>query len=178
MAKNSTLISGFGGQGVLLFGSILAEAGAALGKWVSFLPAYGPEARGGTAFCTTIISDTQIISPLIDNTDNLVALNNPAAERFLPKLKAGGTLLLNSSLVPNLPHTDGYHVYKLPASQLAEGIGSPRCLNMLCLGALLKVKNLAPLSLVKNVIRDMLGEERKDLIELNFKALELGYNYF
>lgn len=178
MAKNSTIISGFGGQGVLFLGSILAEAGAALGKWVSFLPAYGPEARGGTSFCTTIISDATIISPLVDKADTLVALNNPAAERFIPLVRAGGTLLLNSSLVKKTGAKEQYLVYELPAGELAESIGNPRGMNIICLGALLRIKNLLPLATVQQTLQAMLGAEKTALLPLNLQALELGYNYF
>jgi 2-oxoisovalerate ferredoxin oxidoreductase beta subunit len=165
-------IAGFGGQGVVLLGTILAHAGMLARRQVSSYPSYGPEMRGGTAHCNVTISDDEIGSPLVQNPTLLVALNGPSLERFAPDVVSGGTIFYNSSMVRAAPARSDVTAFAVPANQIAERLGNPKVANMVVLGALLAhgcaVSKEAVLAALPRVVKS------KELIELNRKALDAG----
>jgi 2-oxoisovalerate ferredoxin oxidoreductase beta subunit len=165
-------ISGFGGQGVLLLGVVIAQAGMLARRHVSWMPSYGPEMRGGTAYCNVTVSDDEIGSPLITHPTVLVALNGPSLERFGNDVEAGGTIFYNSSLIPDGPKRTDVKVVPVAANAIADRIGSPKVANMVMLGAMLAseipVTKEAVFAAVPEVVK------HKQLLDLNFKAIEAG----
>jgi 2-oxoglutarate ferredoxin oxidoreductase subunit gamma len=133
--QRDVIMAGFGGQGILLIGKMLAYAGMHAGKEVSWLPSYGPEMRGGTCNCTVVISDKPVGSPVIRSPRAVVAMNLPSLEKFEPDLREGGLLLINSSLISRGPERDDVTVVEVPANEIATELGNPRGANMVALGA-------------------------------------------
>lgn len=172
-----TIFAGFGGQGVLSMGLNLAQAAMAEGKNVTYWPSYGVEVRGGTANCTVAISDEEIASPVASSPDFVVAMNQPSVVRFQNKVHSGGVLLLNSSLVEIEVSRGDVEIVAVPASVIAEDLGSPRSANMVMLGALTKKGNLVQLSTLIEELKSTLKNKEK-LIEINTKALTAGYDLF
>ena len=171
--RKDILISGFGGQGVLFLGQLLAFAAMQEGKNVVWSPSYGPEMRGGQAHCTVIVSDEPIGSPVVNQADILLTLDNPSLARFEPRLKKGGLVFLNSSLVKDSLSRDDIICYQIPANTLAEQAGSIRSANMVLLGALIKVVPLVGRAYVSQALCRLSKEEH---IKVNEAALELGYS--
>ncbi|KLU61389.1 NADH-dependent phenylglyoxylate dehydrogenase subunit gamma [Peptococcaceae bacterium CEB3] len=169
------ILAGFGGQGVMSMGQLLAYAGMEENKQVSWIPSYGPEMRGGTANCSVTLSDTPVSSPLIDEPDTLFVLNRPSLEKFEGSVKPGGLLLLNSSLVKVEPQRTDLRVLKLPVDNLAqEKFGNSRVANMILVGAFVAVTGAVSLDSVVGALKKVLPEHRHKLIPLNRQALELG----
>ncbi|MBM3249976.1 MAG: 2-oxoacid:ferredoxin oxidoreductase subunit gamma [Candidatus Omnitrophica bacterium] len=167
------IIAGFGGQGVMLLGKVLAEAAMREGRFVTWFPAYGAEVRGGTAHCMVIISDQEIGSPYIGQADTLIALNGPSLEKFKSRLEAKGLLILNSSLA-RAGLDKGLKAVEHPFTEIASGLGNIRVANMIALGAFLSLKNIVGLESVEKVISDIAPEDKKGLIAINQKALREG----
>ncbi|CAA7602096.1 acceptor oxidoreductase, gamma subunit, pyruvate/2-ketoisovalerate [Acididesulfobacillus acetoxydans] len=169
------ILAGFGGQGVMSMGQLLAYAGMEENKQVSWIPSYGPEMRGGTANCSVTLSDTPVSSPLIDEPDTLFVLNRPSLEKFEGNVKPGGLLLLNSSLVKVEPQRTDLRVLKLPVDNLAqEKFGNSRVANMILVGAFVAITGAVSLDSVVGALKKVLPEHRHKLIPLNRQALELG----
>jgi 2-oxoglutarate ferredoxin oxidoreductase subunit gamma len=172
-----TIFSGFGGQGVLSMGNTLANAAMLQGKYVTYLPSYGAEVRGGTANCTVSIGDEEIASPVASEPDFVVTMNQPSFLKFQSTLQTGGLILLNASLVNVTTARNDIEVIEVPANGLAEKLGSVRAANMVLLGAFIKISNLVSLPLMLNNLPEILGEAKAKLIKINRLALETGYNY-
>jgi 2-oxoglutarate ferredoxin oxidoreductase subunit gamma len=168
------IISGFGGQGVMLLGKLLAEACMEEGKNVSWLPSYGPEMRGGTANCHVVVSDRPIGSPIIVTGTVLVAMNRPSLEKFEDGLVEGGTIFINVSIVDVEPKRGDVTVYPVSANHIADELGSLKIANMVMAGALLDTKELASMDTMKDVIRENLTGRKARLVPLNLEALERG----
>jgi len=169
------IISGFGGQGVLSMGKMLAYAGIMEGKEVSWMPAYGPEQRGGTANVTVILSDDSICSPIVDCYDTAIVLNQPSLERFQPLVRPGGTLIYDPYGIFEPPTRPDLHVWEVKAMEEAARMENPKVFNMLVLGALLKARPL--LAGVDDVVRGLhkaLPPRHQSLIPLNERALRRG----
>jgi len=174
---NTFIFAGFGGQGVILAGKLLAQAGADYGLEVTWLPSYGPEMRGGTANCTVVLSDEPIGSPVVDNPSALVAMNLPSLERFEKAVVEAGTVVVNSSLVTRRVERNDVTELTIPANDIAASLGNPRAANMVALGALVKATGIFPLDIIKRAMVHMLsGKDRGKLIEVNERALEAGYD--
>ncbi len=172
--KAEILIAGFGGQGILLMGQLLAEAAMNAGRFATWFPSYGPEMRGGTANCTTMISDEEIGSPISAAYDVVVAMNQPSLERFAPRVRAGGALIVNQSMVPiRCDRADITSVY-VPASELARQAGNERCANVVMLGALLAQRPVVELERIEEAISGVLGRRKPEAVEANVRALHLG----
>ena len=171
--ENQIIIAGFGGQGVLLIGKMLAYAGMMEGKEVSWLPSYGPEMRGGTANCTVVISDEPVGSPVVKSPDILIVLNRPSLDKFEPYVKKNGLLIVNSSLIDKKAERSDINVLYVPANDLALKCGSPKAANMVALGALIGKTNLLKIQSIEETIKDTFSEKEK-LINLNLKAFEEG----
>jgi len=172
-----TIFAGFGGQGVLSMGLNLAQAAMAEGRNVTYLPAYGVEVRGGTANCTVAISDEEIASPVASSPEFVVAMNQPSVMRFQNQIESGGVLLFNSSLVEAEISRGDIEIVRVPASSIAEELGSPRSANMVMLGAFTKKSNLvSPSTLIEELGKTM--KRKGKLLAVNKKALMAGYDLF
>ena len=170
-----TIISGFGGQGVISMGLSLAQAAMVEGKHVTYLPSYGAEVRGGTANCTVAISDEEIASPVASSPEFVVAMNQPSMKRFQNQLQAGGILFLNSSLIQADISRDDIDVVRIPADDIAKNLGSPKSANMVMLGVLIKKSKLVSLASTVEGLKNTLKNKQK-LLEINEKALTTGYD--
>lgn len=172
-----TIFSGFGGQGVLSMGSTLATAAMLEGKFVTYLPAYGVEVRGGTANCTVVVSDEEIASPVASEPDFVVAMNQPSFARFQSILQPGGLLCANSSLVNTGSARSDIEILAVPTSELAEQLGNIKVANMIMLGALVRASGMISYETMLENLETILGEGRSKLVKLNREALAVGFNY-
>jgi 2-oxoglutarate ferredoxin oxidoreductase subunit gamma len=170
-----TIFAGFGGQGVLSMGLGLAQAAMVEGKYVTYLPSYGVEVRGGTANCTVAISDEEIASPVASAPEFVVAMNQPSLIRFQNQVQSGGVLFFNSSLIKAEVSRGDIELVGIPASRIAEGLGSPRSANMVMMGAFIKKSNLVSMATLIEGLKDTLKNKTK-LIAVNRKALMAGYD--
>ncbi|MBN2421670.1 2-oxoacid:acceptor oxidoreductase family protein [Candidatus Woesearchaeota archaeon] len=171
--KTQIIVAGFGGQGVLTLGVILANAAVLEDKNATWLPSYGPEMRGGTANCHVIISEEDIGSAVISQPDILIAFNHPSLEKFLPRLKKNGLLIINSSLIKEEIIRKDIKLVSLPLVELAAKIQNQKTINIIAMGALLELTELVKTSSVVDSIKQNF-KDKQDIIELNKKALELG----
>lgn len=175
--EQSVVIAGFGGQGVILAGKILTQAAMDNGLEVTWLPSYGPEMRGGTANCMVVMSDEAIGSPIVDEPSSVIAMNLPSLNKFEPLVAKGGSIIVNSSLIDRDVKREDISVTKLPLNQLGTQAGSTRSINMVALGGYLKKTGIIPLNVAKETMARMLEEGGKGkFVEVNAKALDLGYN--
>ena len=172
--KEEIIISGFGGQGVLSMGKLLAYAGMMEGKEVTWLPAYGPEQRGGTANVTVIVSDEKISSPILSHYDTAILLNQPSIERFMPKIKPGGTLIYDSYGILAPPKCDNINIYEINAMDTAAAMKNIKTFNMIILGGLIKLHPIVSIEDIKNALFKTLPKRHHDLIPLNEQALLKG----
>jgi 2-oxoglutarate ferredoxin oxidoreductase subunit gamma len=168
------IIAGFGGQGVMLMGELICEAATKLNLYATFFPSYGPEMRGGTANCNVIVSSSPIASPVLALSKNIVVMNKPSLDKFESKVKEGGVLFMNSSLIDREPTRKDIEVIKIPANEIADRIGKTVVANMVMLGVVIEKTKILPLETVKEVVEKFLSERKKELIEINIKALEEG----
>ena len=171
---NEIIISGFGGQGVLSMGKILAYSGLMEGKEVTWMPAYGPEQRGGTANCTVIVADEEIASPVLSSYDVVIVLNQPSLEKFEPKVKKGGAIIYDSYGIMNPPTRKDIRVYKINAMDTAAQLGMTKVFNMIVLGGLLKVCPMVTIESVLKGLRKTLPERHRNLIPMNEEAIRKG----
>ena len=158
--QTEIIIAGFGGQGVLFAGQILARAAMADGLNVTWLPSYGPEMRGGTANVTVIISDEEIASPLVQQPQVAIALNLPSLQKYEPLMKPGGLLVVNSSLVDSLPQRSDIISLPIPATDIARELGSEQVANMVALGAMIAATGLLPLETIVQTLRIYVGSDQ------------------
>ncbi|MDR1396752.1 MAG: 2-oxoacid:acceptor oxidoreductase family protein [Desulfarculales bacterium] len=171
------ILSGFGGQGVMLMGQLLTQAGLEEDKQVSWIPSYGPEMRGGTAFCSVIISNDIIGSPLISYPTLLVPMNLPSMRRFEPQLVKGGTMVLNSSLINEEPSRTDIAVFKIPMNDLATEMNNIQVLNIIGLGAIVAASEVVSQEAALKAIDKTFGEKfisKPHLLELNRQAFAKG----
>jgi len=175
--ETSIIISGFGGQGTLFAGQVLAYAALDAGKHVTWIPSYGPEMRGGTARSTVIISDEEIGSALTRNPYAVIALNLPSLDKYESLIQPDGIMIANSSLINReMARTDVRAVY-IPAAEIAEEIGNLRLANMLMLGALLSIDPIIPLEMVKKALGEHLPERHRKTLPMNFEAMDRGAEF-
>lgn len=167
------IIAGSGGQGIMLLGKILAEAAMRENKYVTWLPSYGAEVRGGTAHCAVTISDKEIGSPYVDKADALIIMNQPSLEKFRQRVKKEGLLIINSSLVSGYADKNP-HILKRPFTDIALKFGNIKVANMVALGCFLMQKKIISLKAVEKTISDTAPEGKKGLVEINCKALRDG----
>ena len=174
--KTEIIIAGFGGQGVLSRGKILAYSGLMEDKEVTWMPAYGPEQRGGTANVTVIVSDERISSPILSKFDVAIVLNQPSLEKFEPRLKVGGVLIYDGYGIINPPVREDISVYRIDAMDKAAEMKNPKVFNMIVLGGLLKVCPVVSTEGLNKALFKTLPERYHNLIPLNMKAVEQGMN--
>ncbi len=173
--ETSIIIAGFGGQGVLFGGQLLAYAGMDQGRHVTWIPSYGPEMRGGTAHCTVIIADTPIGAPIVAQSDAAIVLNHPSFEKYESLVKPGGLLVVNSSIVTAVSARTDIETVYVPANALAEAVGTSKMLNVAAVGALLARSNVLPVTAVAQALRDHLPADKHHLIEANLQVLQAGF---
>ena len=167
------IMAGFGGQGIMAMGQILAYAALDQGRQVLWMPAYGPETRGGFANCTVIISNEEIGSPVVAHTRSLIIMNLPSLDRFEAGLKTGGLMILNTSLVNRAVTRSDIRVIPVAATEVATELGNVRAANMVALGAYLAASGIMPMAPVEKALAKVF-EGKPAVIELNLKALSRG----
>jgi 2-oxoglutarate ferredoxin oxidoreductase subunit gamma len=173
--NHEIVFAGFGGQGVMLIGTLLAYAGMEEGKAVSWLPSYGPEMRGGTANCAVCIADETIASPVVAEPTALLAMNSPSFEKFIHTVIPGGCVIINSDLIDVADVRDDVKLYRIPANTEAQNLGSPRVANMVCLGSLLGAQDIVSLETVIGVLPSVIHERYHSLLGVNEQAIRRGY---
>jgi len=171
--QDEVQFAGFGGQGIMLMGQILAQAAMKAGAQVVWIPSYGPEMRGGTAYCTVVISDRPIGSPIIRNPKHLVAMNRPSLEKFAPSVKPGGVIFINSSIIDIGAGRSDVDVLKVPIIEVAKAIGNVKAANIVALAAFVARSKVVDFNLLKESVQEKFAEKEK-LIPINMKALEEG----
>ena len=168
------IISGFGGQGVMLMGRLLAYAGMIEGKKVAWMPSYGPEMRGGTANCTVLISSKEIGSPIVSHPKILIAMNQPSLDKFEPYVSENGLIILNDSLIEREVKRNDVKAIRIPADVIADKLGSSRSANMVVLGAYVKKSGIVKMETIIKALEKALTGRNKKLLGLNKEALKQG----
>ena len=171
--QSEVMFAGFGGQGILLIGKVLAHAAMEEGLEVAWVPSYGPEMRGGTAYCTVVIGDRPIGSPIIKNPLHLVAMNLPSLEKFAPEVRSGGVIIINSSLIPIEAGRDDCDVLKVPAVDIAKDLGNAKAANIVALSAFVERTKVVSGDTLRGCIEKEFSKKPK-LIPLNLLAVEAG----
>jgi 2-oxoglutarate ferredoxin oxidoreductase subunit gamma len=172
-----TVFSGFGGQGVIVMGYLVAMAGMYEEKHVTCLPSYGAEVRGGTANCTVVISTEEIASPVASEPEFAVLMNNPSLFRFQNQVQSGGTIFLNSSMIESRPVRGDLEIYEIPVNDLAKQFAGNKVSNMIMLGAFIKKTGLVSFDTMIRAVKDTFGSKNPTTLKSNKAALLLGYNY-
>jgi 2-oxoglutarate ferredoxin oxidoreductase subunit gamma len=172
------IFAGFGGQGILMMGVILANAAMREDRHVTYLPSYGAEVRGGTAHCTVSVGDEEIASPIASSPDHLVVMNAPSLNKFQSILRKGGDCLLNTSLVREKSIRKDVRMHEIAASELAEGLGDIRSANMIMLGSFLKISGMVRPETVLEIIIETFGGKSPEVIDRNKEALWTGFRFF
>lgn len=173
----NAVLAGFGGQGVLFFGKVIATAGLVEGKEVSWMPSYGPEMRGGTANCSVCLSDSPIGSPLVSNPTVLAALNLPSYDKFIDLVEPGGIVLVDSSLISKKTDRDDISEFYIPATRLADENDLKGGANMILLGKLFKETEFCAYESLKKAIEQIVPSSKPQLLSNNFKAISIGMEY-
>ncbi|GAB6059885.1 2-oxoacid:acceptor oxidoreductase family protein [Desulfonatronum parangueonense] len=169
------IVAGFGGQGVMLIGTLLAYAAMEDGQNVTYLPVYGPEMRGGTANCTVVVSKEDIGSPIIHNARSLIAMNRPSLVKFQPRVQDGGIVVINSSLVDmELADAERVRTVGVPANEIADSLGNTRMANMVAIGAYVQLTGVVPLSVVKESLKKVISPNYAKMIPANEQAIQAG----
>ena len=171
------LIAGFGGQGVLFAGKFLAYKGLLENKEVSWLPSYGPEMRGGTANCSIILSDDPVGSPIVSSPDVLIAMNLPSLDKYEAATVAGGSIFVDSTLIGRKVERTDVKTFYIPATKMANDAGIPTLANMIMMGKMIKETGVVNFGDVVDALKKVVSAKRANLLDLNIKALEAGFNY-
>jgi 2-oxoglutarate ferredoxin oxidoreductase subunit gamma len=175
--QTEIVIAGFGGQGVLFGGTLLAQAGMEENKRITWFPSYGAEVRGGTAKSMVIVSDDEIGSPIVANPSVLIAMNDLSLKKYLPKVKPGSTVIINSSLIPGKIEHSNARIITIPATEIADKeLGNVRTANLVMIGRYLQASGIISLESAQKACETVLAERPK-LIAVNKKALEMGYHF-
>ena len=174
MKDLNIVFAGFGGQGILFAGKVVAYAGLIEGRELSWLPSYGPEMRGGTANCSICLSDEPIGSPLVTNPNVLIAMNRPSLDKFVNEVEPGGTILLDSSLIDERVERDDVTVFYVPASKLAEENGLKGLANIILVGKLRKELAFCTEETLDKALQKCIPAREADMLGFNRKALEIG----
>ena len=175
--QKEILIAGFGGQGVLFSGQVLAYAAMDTGKEVTWIPSYGPEMRGGTANCTVVIADEEIGSPLVERPPAVIAMNLPSLDKYEGLVQPGGVIIVNESMIDRKVTRDDVTVIYVPGNEMAEACGNRRLLNMVLTGALLAAYPVLNLDDVKTALKGHLPAKHQKLIPNNFDAMDKGFTH-
>ena len=171
--QKEVVFAGFGGQGVMTAGQLLAYSAMEEGKQVVWIPSYGPEMRGGTANCTVVVSDSRIGSPIINNPMAACVFNRPSLDKFGTMIKKGGLLLINSSLIDVTSERNDITEILVPANDIAIKLGNPKSANMVMLAAYVEKTKIVSFDTIKKMLEEKMGR-KKEFLEINYKALEAG----
>ncbi|MBO5648925.1 MAG: 2-oxoacid:acceptor oxidoreductase family protein [Clostridia bacterium] len=171
------LIAGFGGQGVLFAGKFIAYKGLFEGKEVSWLPSYGPEMRGGTANCSVILSDDPVGSPIVSAPDVLMAMNLPSLDKYEDACVPGAKIIIDSTLIERKVKRDDVDAYYIPATKLANDAGIPTLANMIMVGKMIREAGCISFDEMESALAKVVSAKRANLLEVNLRALQMGYNY-
>ncbi len=174
MQQQAFVFSGFGGQGVMFAGQLLAYAAMDAGLEVTWIPSYGPEMRGGTAHCFVVISERPIGSPLVEQPQSAVVFNLPSFDKYQPLVAKNGWLVVNASLVQRKLERDDLHALLIPATDIADSLGNTRLANMVMLGALMQLNPVLSVDHLKGALDGHIPAHRRHLLELNFAAVDAG----
>lgn len=174
---HSIIFAGFGGQGVMLMGQVLAQAGMNENKYVTWFPSYGPEMRGGTANCTVVVSDEPVASPVVEIPTEVVAMNIPSLLKFESKVKKDGFLFINTSVVDRKPQRKDIKVIELAANDIAENLGNVKVANMVMLGGFVQITKCVSTDSVIEAMKYKLSGKNSDLLELNVRAILEGVKH-
>jgi 2-oxoglutarate ferredoxin oxidoreductase subunit gamma len=169
-----TLIAGFGGQGILLMGQLLAQAAMRQGYHATWFPSYGPEMRGGTANCLTVYSDDEIGSPIVSLYGAVVAMNGPSLEKFAPRVRRGGTAVINETMVHVRCQRHDVTLIYVPAGEIASELGDKNMSNVVMLGALVSTQQHLKSESVEQAIRELIGQKNQEMVADNLEALQRG----
>jgi len=172
--QKEVVFAGFGGQGVMTAGQLLAYTAMDEGKQVIWIPSYGPEMRGGTANCTVVVSESRIGSPVINTPQSACVFNRPSLDRFGSAIKKDGLLLINSSLIDIKSERDDITEAMVPCNDIASNVGNARVANMVMLAAYVAATDIVSFKTLKKMLTAKLGARKKDLLELNYKAFDEG----
>jgi 2-oxoglutarate ferredoxin oxidoreductase subunit gamma len=173
--ERSTILAGFGGQGLLFAGKVLAEAAMLEGREVLWIPSYGPEMRGGTASCTVIVADRLIGSPVVDRADHAVVLNPPSMARYAPLVATGGLLVVNTTLIEAEPDRTDFEVLAVPCTALARRAGDDKLVSVVALGALLGRRRFVEPETVHRALARLLGPRHPEMLAVDEAAFDAGY---
>lgn len=173
--ERSTIFAGFGGQGILFAGKVLAEAAMLEGREVLWIPSYGPEMRGGTASCTVIVADRQIGSPIVDRADHAVVLNPPSMAKYAPLVARDGLLVVNTTLIEAEPDRDDIEVLSVPCTGLARQAGDDKLVSVVALGGLVGRRRFVEPESVHAAFARFLGSKHPEMIALDVAAFDAGY---
>jgi 2-oxoglutarate ferredoxin oxidoreductase subunit gamma len=171
------LFAGFGGQGILFSGKLLAYSALLADKQLSWLPSYGPEMRGGTANCSVIVSEEPIGSPIVSKPDVLIAMNLPSLEKYENETEAGGIIVYDNSFITKTIARNDVKVFPIPATHLAVENNLEGLANMIILGKVIKECDAIEYDYIKKGMQKVVSAKKPNLVELNLKAVEIGYNY-
>lgn len=178
MSKTHELvIAGFGGQGILFTGKVLAYGGLTSGREVSWLPSYGPEMRGGTANCHVIISDKPVGSPIISNPTSLIAMNKPSLDKFEDLVVPGGTIIIDSSLIDRKVKRTDVNAFYIPATHMALDMDAAKMANMIILGKLIRETQMLSYDELKAGLKKCVPPSKAELYDFNLKVIDVGYQY-
>ncbi|MDO4492574.1 MAG: 2-oxoacid:acceptor oxidoreductase family protein [Clostridia bacterium] len=177
MREFESIIAGFGGQGLLFSGKVLAYAGLTEGRELSWLPSYGPEMRGGTANCHVILSDSPVGSPIVMKPNVLMVMNLPSLEKFENDVVTGGMIFVDSTLIDKKVARDDVKVFYVPATRLAQEMGAPALANMILLGKLVAETECIEWASLEKGLKKVIPARKADMFDLNMKALEVGKSY-
>ena len=171
------LIAGFGGQGVLFAGKVLAYKGLEEEKQISWLPSYGPEMRGGTANCSVIISDTPVGSPIVSEPDILIVMNLPSLDKYESAVKSGGSVFIASTLIERRVERTDISAHYIPATKMARDLGIPTLANMIMTGKVIRETEVIGMDGLRDALAKTVSAKHQDLIDANLRAIEAGFNY-
>ena len=174
MSGHATIIAGFGGQGLLFAGQVLAQAAMSEGLEVSWMPSYGPEMRGGTAYCTVIVSPTAIGSPVVDVADSVIALNPPSLAKFEHLVTAGGLIVVNTSLIEAESRRDDVEIAAIPCTALARASGHDRLASVVALGGLIARRPLVTREAIRAALEVITGNHHPELLVADLAAFDAG----
>jgi len=175
--REEIIFAGFGGQGIMFMGKAIAYAAMNEGKFVTWIPSYGAEVRGGTAYSMVVISDNPIASPLVKEPTICVSMNSPSLRKYEPTIKKSGLLIINRSIIDDKPIREDIDILNIPITELAKDAGDYRIGNMVALGALLAKRRIVSLESLINCLKDIVSAAYHNLLPVNEKAIRKGYEY-
>ncbi len=172
--ERSLIAAGFGGQGLMVLGQLVAYAGNAEGRYVTWIPSYGPEMRGGTANCTVVVSDEKVGSPVVSEADAIVVMNQPSFDKFKDRVNKGGVLLYDGGLVHSEGVSPDVRAIDIPANEIARKLGNEKVANIVMLGALVAVSGIVSDKVCVEIIKEKLGKRKPEFLSMNLEAYEQG----